>query len=29
LDEAKTYLKLSGGDKEKARQMAVEDGRTF
>ena len=29
IDEAKRYLGLAGGDKDKARQMAVEDGRTF
>jgi hypothetical protein len=29
LDEAKDYLQKAGGDKEKARQLARQDGRTF
>ena len=29
MDEAKNYLRLAGGDKNKARQMATEDGRSF
>lgn len=29
LDEAKSYLQKAGGDKDKARQLAKADGRTF
>jgi hypothetical protein len=29
IDEAKDYLKRAGGDKDKARQMAKQDGRAF